>query len=438
MSTRKSAQLTRRQFTATAGAAVAAFAIVPRCTVAGSDETPPSERLRIAGIGVGGMGAGDINAVAPGNQIVALCDVDQNRSRGTFEKFPDAKPFRDFRKMFDAMEKDIDAVVVATPDHTHAVAAMAAIQRGKHVYCEKPLANSVADARAMAETAARTGVVTQMGNQVHASDHLRAVVELLQAGVLGRVEKVIAVCHKVLPRSGGELPTDTPPVPDYLDWDLWLGPALERPYHPAYHPGSWRVFWGFGSGNFADMGCHILDAPYWGLNLRHPTRIETEGSPPHPHVAPKRKMVRYHFEREQGEKPLEVVWYDGELAPAGKVIEGVSDGLMVIGERGRLVYNFRGGATQLLPAETFADFKPPEPTLPRPANHYVEWTEACKGRGKTASDFQYGAALTEVILAGVVAYRVGEPLEWDGPGMRATNCPDAERFIRPAQREGWA
>ena len=426
---------TRRRFLGTAAATGLGAWIWqgPQRAAAGQS---PNEKLNVGVVGTGGRGRSNLNGVARTENIVALCDVDQRRLAEAAEQHQGARQYADFRRMLE--QQDIDAVVVNTPDHTHAAISLAAMELGKHVYCEKPLANSVADARAMAETAARTGVVTQMGNQVHASDHLRAVVELLQAGVLGRVEKVIAVCHKVLPRSGGELPTDTPPVPDYLDWDLWLGPALERPYHPAYHPGSWRVFWGFGSGNFADMGCHILDAPYWGLNLRHPTRIETEGSPPHPHVAPKRKMVRYHFEREQGEKPLEVVWYDGELAPAGKVIEGVSDGLMVIGERGRLVYNFRGGATQLLPAETFADFKPPEPTLPRPANHYVEWTEACKGRGKTASDFQYGAALTEVILAGVVAYRVGEPLEWDGPGMRATNCPDAERFIRPAQREGWA
>ncbi len=394
-----------------------------------------NEKLNVGVVGTGGKGRGNMNAAARTENIVALCDVDRRRLAEAGEQYPAARQYADFRRMLE--QKDIDAVVVSTPDHTHAAASLPAMELGKHIYCEKPLASSIHDARRMAETAARTGVVTQMGNQVHAADHLRRVVELLQAGVLGRVEKVVTVCHKVLRHSGGELPTDTPPVPDHLDWDLWLGPAPQRPYHPAYHPGGWRVFWGLGSGNFADMGCHILDAPYWGLGLRYPVRIETEGPPPHPHVAPKRKVVRYQFEREEGGKPLEVAWYDGELAPAGEVIEGVSDGVMVIGERGRLIYNFRGGATQLLPAETFADVELPEPTLPRPASHSTEWTDACKGRGKTASDFQYGATLTEVVLAGVVAYRMGQPLEWNGPGMKAKNCPEAEALIRPAQREDW-
>ncbi|MFO7903075.1 MAG: Gfo/Idh/MocA family protein [Planctomycetota bacterium] len=394
-----------------------------------------NEKLSVGIVGTDGKGRGNMNAVARTENIVALCDVDRRRLAAAGEQYPGARQYADFRRMLE--QKDIDAVVVSTPDHTHAAASLPAMQLGKHVYCEKPLANSVADARRMAETAARTGVVTQMGNQVRASDHLRRVVELLQAGVLGRVEEVVTACHKVLRHSGGELPTDTPPVPDHLDWDQWLGPAPERPYHPVYHPGSWRVFWGLGSGNFADMGCHILDAPYWGLGLRYPVRIETEGPPPHPHVAPKRMIVRYQFEREDGGQPLEVAWYDGELAPAGEVIEGVNDGVMVIGERGRLIYNFRGGATQLLPAEVFANVEMPEPTLPRPGSHSTEWTEACKGRGKTASDFQYGATLTEVVLAGVVAYRVGETLEWDGPGMKAKNCPEAEALIRPAQRENW-
>ncbi len=394
-----------------------------------------NEKLNVAVVGTGGKGRGNMNAVARTENIVALCDVDRRRLAEAGVQFPPARQYADFRRMLD--QKDIDAVVVSTPDHTHAAAGLPAMELGKHVYCEKPLASSIADARRMAETAARTGVVTQMGNQMHATAHLRRVVELLKAGVLGKVEKVVTACHKVLPHSGGELPTDAPPVPDYLDWDLWLGPAPQRPYHPVYHPFGWRVFWGLGSGNFADMGCHILDAPYWGLGLRYPTRIETEGPPPHPHVAPKRTIVRYQFDRAEGGKPLEVAWYDGELAPAGEVIEGVNDGVMVLGERGRLIYNFRGGAARLEPDEAFADVELPEPTLPRPASHYVEWTEACKGRGKTLSDFQYGATLTEVVLAGVAAYRMGQALEWDGPAMQATNCPEAEALVRPAQRENW-
>jgi predicted dehydrogenase len=425
---------TRRRFLGAAAAAgVGAWVWKgPHRAAAGQSA---NEKLNVAVVGTGGKGRGNMNTIARTENIVALCDVDQRRLAEAGEQYPDARKYADFRRMLE--QQDIDAIVVSTPDHTHVAVSLPAMELGKHVYCEKPLANSIADSRAMAETAARTDVVTQMGNQMHATEHLRRVVELLKAGVLGSVEKVITVCHKVLRNSGGELPTDTPPVPDYLDWNLWLGPAPERPYHPLYHPFGWRVFWGLGSGNFADMGCHILDAPYWGLGLRYPVRIETEGPPPHPHVAPKRMMVRYQFEREEGGTPLEVVWCDGELAPVGEVIDGVNDGVMVIGERGRLIYNFRGGATRLEPTEAFAGVELPEPTLPRPASHYVEWTEACKGRGKTLSDFQYGAILTEVILAGVLAYRVGETLQWDGPAMRAKNCPEAEALIRPPRRKNW-
>ncbi len=425
---------TRRRFLGTAAAA-GFGAWVWKGPYRAAAGRSANDKLNVGVIGTGGKGRGNMNAVARTENIVALCDVDQRRLAEAGEQHPAARQYADFRRMLE--QNDIDAVVVNTPDHTHAAASLPAMELGMHVYCEKPLTNSIHDARRMAETAARTGVVTQMGNQMHASDHLRRVVELLQAGVLGRVDKVVTACHKVLRHSGSPLPTDTPPVPDHLDWDLWLGPAPDRPYHPVYHPFGWRVFWGLGSGNFADMGCHILDAPYWGLDLGYPVRIETEGPTPDSHVAPKRMIVRYQFEREPGSAPLEVAWYDGELAPAGEVIEGVSDGVMVIGERGRLIYNFRGGATRLVPEEAFADAELPEPSLPRPASHYIEWTEACKGRGKTASDFQYGAMLTEVVLAGVVAYRVGEPLDWDGPGMHAKNCPQAEELIRPEQRETW-
>jgi predicted dehydrogenase len=426
---------TRREFLQSAGAAGLSLWAWPGEQRAAAVYSP-NEKLNVAVVGAGGRGGRNLKAVARTENIVALCDVDQQRLGKAAEEHPQAKRYADFRRMLE--QNDIDAVVVSTPDHTHAPISLAAMELGKHVYCEKPLASSISDARAMARTASRTGVVTQMGNQTHAADHLRKVVEMLQGGILGRVEKVVACCHKVLRNSGGELPGDSPPVPEHLDWDLWLGPVPERPYHPMYHPWGWRVFWGLGSGNFGDMACHILDAPYWGLELDSPTRVEAEGPSPHPHVAPKGMKVRYEFDRGVGNPPLEVVWYDGELAPAGEIVEGVNDGFMVIGERGRLIYNFRGGATKLTPAEAFANAELPEPTLPRPDDHYREWTEACKGRGRTWSDFQYGAALTETVLAGVVAYRMGQPLDWDAPGMQASNCPEAGSLICPPRRPGWA
>ncbi len=402
---------------------------------AAAQSRSPNEKLNVAIVGTGGRGARNLAPIAKTENIVALCDVDQRKLAQAAEQHPAAKQYADYRKLLE--QNSIDAVVISTPDHTHVNISLAAMALGKHVYCEKPLANNIRDARAMAEAAKRAGVVTQMGNQNHAADRLRQVVEALQAGVLGRVDRVTAFCQKILPHSGTTLPTQAQPVPAYLDWDLWLGPAPERPYHAVYHPFNWRVFWGLGAGNFADMGCHILDAPYWGLGLTSPTVIEAEGPSPDEHVAPKGIQVRYTFARDEDQPPLEVVWRDGEYAPAGSIAEGVSDGVVAVGERGKLIFNFRGGATQWLAHDGAEPLELPEPTLPRPQSHHQEWTDACKGRGRALSDFAYGAALTEMILAGVVAYRVGKRLEWDGPAMRATNCPEAEALIHPPQRDGW-
>ncbi len=417
----------------------AAALVLPTVVSARAWAGGANEKLNLAAVGVGGRGAGNIGALARSENVVALCDVDARRLAEAAERYPGARRYDDFRPMLD--RENVDAVVVSTPDHTHAAVSVAAMSLGRHVYCEKPLASSIHEARQMAETATRSGVVTQMGNQLHASEPVRRVVELLHAEVLGPVRKVVTFCNKVLRHSGGDLPGDRPPVPPHLDWDLWLGPAAERPYHPVYHPGGWRVFWGLGSGNFGDMACHILDAPYWGLGLRYPVSVEAEGPPPHPHVAPTRMVVRYRFVREGGAPPLEAVWYDGELAPPEASIEGLElpgEGALVIGDRGQLLHSFRSGEIRLLPDEEFSEFEPPEPTLPRPRSHYEEWIEACKGRGQTSSDFRYGAALTETVLAGVVAFRLGERLEWDGPGMRAANAPQAEPLVRPPLREGWS
>lgn len=401
-----------------------------------SADRSPNEMLNVAVIGVAGRGASNLAAVAELTNVVALCDIDDPRLGKAAEQHPRAKTYNDFRKLLE--QRDIDAVLVATPDHTHAVAAVAAMKLGKHVYCEKPLAHSVWEVRRMTETAAEQKVATQMGNQRHAAPELRQVVELLRAGVIGPVREVITWSNKVF--SGGDRPTDTPPVPENVHWDLWLGPAPERPYHPTYHPRLWRGWWDFGSGNYGDMACHILDAPYWGLNLRWPTKVSAEGPPVHPESAPKWLIVNYEFPARDGQPPVKFTWYDGEKAPPRHILEGVTlpgQGALMIGEKGKILFPHGNEPARLLPEADFAGFKLPEPTLPRPQSHHAEWIHACKTGEPAASNFDYAGPLAETVMAGVVAYRVGQQLDWDGEAMRATNCPEADRLIRPRFREGW-
>ena len=338
--------------------------------MARSAETPPSEKLNIAGIGVGGMGAGDIGAVAPGNNIVALCDVDQNRSRGTFEKFPDAKPYRDFRKMFDEMEKSIDAVVVATPDHFHAVAAMAAIQRGKHVYCEKPLAHSVFEVRQLMKAAAEHKVVTQLGNQGHSSESIRVFCEWIWDGAIGKVHTIHAGCRAV--NSGVDaLPRlkEQHEVPAHLDWDLWLGPALDRPYHPAYLPGSWRGWVPFGNGTIGDWVCHVVDPVFWALDLGAPKTILAEVKDYDPKTQgdayPKGDKLTFEFPAKGERGPITMHWYSGteaiprvpDLEPERKPVE---TGAFVLGDKGTIMYGSHGaGGVRIVPEAKMKEYPLP-------------------------------------------------------------------------------
>lgn len=395
-----------------------------------------NDKLDVGFIGANGRGARNLAAIAETEHVVALCDVDALRLAESAERHPSAARYADYRRMLD--DEKLDAVVVSTPDHTHAVAAVAAMQSGRHVYCEKPLAHAVYEARRMAEVAAETGAVTQMGNQSHGTDRLRRVVEIVRSGMLGPVHQVVCWSNKQF--SGGDRPAETPPVPEHLDWDLWLGPAPERPYHPDYVPFTWRGWWDFGSGNFGDMGCHIIDAPYWALELDSPTSILAAGPPPHPESSPTALVVRYEFPEQGDRPPVTLTWYDGQWAPPFDQIDDVTlppQGSLIMGEQGQLLFPHSSGDVQLFPRERFADAEMPEPTLPRPPHHHAEWIAACKGEGRTYSDFAYAARMTEMILAGVVAYRLGKPLEWDGPAMRATNAPEADALIRPEMRAGW-
>lgn len=395
-----------------------------------------NDKLNVGFIGANGRGARNLAAVAETENVVALADVDQLRLAESADRHPAATCYADFRRMLDT--ENLDAVVVSTPDHTHAPAAIAAMQSGHHVYCEKPLAHSVYEARRMAEVAEETGAVTQMGNQSHATDRLRSVIEIVRSGALGPVHQVICWSNKQF--SGGDRPTERPSVPESLNWDLWLGPAPERPYHPSYVPFYWRGWWDFGSGNFGDMGCHIIDAPYWALDLEYPTSILAAGPPPHAESSPGAMVVRYEFPERQGEPPVSLTWYDGEWAPPYEQIDDAplpNQGSIIFGEHGQLLFPHVRGDIGLFPRERFAGFELPEPMLPRPEHHHAEWIAACKGQGEPQSNFAYGGRLTEVILAGVVAYRLGKRLDWDGPAMRATNAPEAEFLIRPEMRPGW-
>ena len=414
--------------------------------------------MRVAVIGVGGRGMNDLEAVAasPGASIVALCDCDERQAVAAIKAFPQAARFTDWRRLLDRRD-DFDAVVVATPDHNHAIVSIEAMRRGKHVYCEKPLAHSIFEAREMARVAREAGVVTQMGTQGHAYEGTRRAVEVLRSGALGDVKEL----HVWTDRPAGWWaqgilrPADRPPVPAGLDWDVWLGPAPDRPYNDAYVPFKWRGFWDFGTGAIGDMGIHTLDTAYWGLQLGPvvSARIkDCSPSPGHPSLretAPLWSILEVTFAAEAGKAPVTMTWYDGGKLPPPDLFNGEKlitrdGGSLIVGSKGTLfTRTWHGGQNEkdmflLLPTRQFEGFVSPTPTLPRTTGHHEEWVSACLGRGKALSDFGYAASLTEALLVGNLALRTGKSIEWDTAAMRAVNAPEADTFIRPAFRPGWS
>jgi predicted dehydrogenase len=394
----------------------------------------PGDKLDLAVIGVGNRGAEDLEAVA-GENVIALCDVDRDYLLAAAKLHKGARLYSDFRDLLKC--EKLDAVVVATPDHTHAVATAAALRAGLDVYCEKPLTHSVAEARAIAELARSKRAVTQMGIQIHARDNYRRAVEIVRSGAIGPVRECHVFCNGKT-WSGGERPSDHPPVPATLRWDLWLGPAPERPYHPTYLPANWRRWWDFGGGTLSDMACHYMDLAFWALDLRHPTSIEAVGPPVDPETAPNGFRAHYQFDSRADQPACEVSWYDGASKPPVLATLGLSDwenGVLFIGDRGHLVADY--DKWKIGPNDRFADFKPPMPAIPRSIGHHLEWIEACKHRDTTTCNFDYSGALTETVLLGNVAYRTGKRIEWDADRLVATNAPDAQRFIDPPYRSGW-
>jgi len=405
--------------------------------------TQANERLNIAGIGVGGRGADDVNGVASEN-VIALCDVDEKHAAQTFERYPKAKRYKDFRKMLDEMHQKIDAVVIGTPDHTHAPAGVMAMKLGKHCYCEKPLAHSTYEARVMAEVAREKKLVTQMGTQIHAESNYRRVVELIQTGAIGTVREVhvwlganFSGPPKPTDMSQPDAPSDRPAVPETLDWDLWLGPASYRPYHPAYAPFGWRYWWNFANGQLGDFFCHYCDLAFWALKLRHPITVEAEG-PIHPESAARWTIARQEYPARGNLPPVTLTWYHGGGYPAfvkeSKVPQW-GNAVLFIGSEGMLIADY--GQHKLLPEEKYADFKRPDPFIPDSIGHHHEWVEACKTGGATTCNFDYSGALTEAALLCNVALRTGKKLTWDAKNLKAIGCPEADKFIKLEYRKGW-
>jgi len=443
---------TRRKFIAASGAA-SAFLFVPSYVLGLGGQTSPNNKLNIAGIGIGGQGGHDIDEFK-GENIVALCDVDWGYAAPTFKRYPDAKRYKDFREMLDK-EKSIDAVVVGTPDHNHAQVSVAAIRRGKHVYCEKPLTRTVHEARVVAQAAREAKVATQMGNQGMAFEGNRLINEWLADGAIGAVREVHVWSDRPTQRGkmplwwpqALERPKDTPAVPETLDWDLWLGPAPYRPYHPAYAPFRWRGWWDFGSGGLGDMGIHNLAPVFSALKLGAPESIQASSTPLFPETVPSAALVHYQFPARGDLPPVKLHWYDGGLLPerpaeleANRVLDP-EDGILFIGDRGKMLVTGWGGEhPRLLPESRDKEYKRPAKTLPRSAGgHYQEWVQACKTGSATRSDFSFAGPLTEAVLLGSVCiHNGGDPLHWDSAAMKFTNDPDANKFLHYEYRKGWS
>jgi predicted dehydrogenase len=439
---------TRREFVQGAALAGAAVLGLPGFVRSRS----PSEKLRIAIIGCGGRGAANMKPML-GETIVALCDVDENNLLKAAQQVPQAKKFRDFRKLYDDLkDSEFDAVVVSTTEHTHAFATLPALQRKKHVYCEKPLTHNVVEARLITETAKKAGIATQMGTQIHASGNYRRVVELVQAGAVGPVYEV----HVWVSRAWGwqsdeeakrhqdivstrERPGQAMSIPGSLDWDLWLGPAPKRPFHSVYVPGPrWYRWWDFGNGTMSDLGSHWIDLPFWALKLDAPRAIEAIGPPVHPELAPASMTATYEYGARGDLPPVKLAWYQGaskpELWKTGRIPQW-GNGVLFVGAKGMLLADY--GKNLLLPEKDFAGYTRPAKSIPDSIGHHAEWIQACKTGAPTTCHFGYSGPLTEANHLGNVAFRAGKRLEWDTRSLHILNAPAAEQFLGREYRNGW-
>ncbi len=442
MKTAADRRLPRRRFLQQTGLSAAGVWLTGGALARGGGS--PNGLVNVAFVGVAHRAAdnlAEISKLTESAKVVALCDVDDHYLADAQQHHPAARTYNDFREMLAG--RDIDAVVVSTPDHCHAAATAAALHGGRHVYCEKPLTHTVAEARRITELAQRTKRVTQIGTQIHAGTNYRRVVELIQTGAIGSVLEAHVWCGATY--GGKSLPPASPPVPPGLHWDLWLGPVPPCPYHPEYLPTTWRNWWAFGGGTLADFGCHFMDLPFWALGLRYPEVIEVlDGPPVHPESVPPWLIVRYQYPGRAPTRtgvrqpPITLTWYHGGKQPQLLTDEQATyfkSGVLFVGEQGRLLADYTRRV--LLPEESFTDFKAPTPFIPDSIGHHKEWIEAIRTGGTTTCQFGYSGPLTEAALLGNVAYRVGQRLDWDHQKLRVRNCRAATPFIQYQYRSGW-
>lgn len=466
----------RRDFIRTGAMATAGFFIVPRHVLGGPGYIAPSDRLNIAGIGAGGKGASDLSefAKSPKVNIVAMCDVDEAQAAGSMKRFSKAKFYYDYREMLEKEKNNIDAVSVSTPDHTHAVATLAAMELGKHVYVQKPLTHDIYEARMLTEAAKKYKVVTQMGNQGGSGDGVRSMKEWYDAKLIGKVTKVYAWTNRPVWPQGLAKPGGTHTIPSTMKWDLWIGPSKFEDYNPAYHPFNWRGWWAFGTGALGDMACHIMDPIYRILPILYPNEVEC--SLPNQFTAawteagyidscPPASIIHLNYPRLDGKGDIKVTWMDGGLLPQ-RPAELLPDeemgnwdgGVIFEGTKGKMMCDCYGGNPRLLPTSRMKETKLPKPTLTRvPEGHYVQWVNACiagHGNAETSSPFEYAGPFTESILMGNLAIRswmIKNPkltgwgdkylgrkkLLWDAANMKITNFDEANQFVKREYRTGW-
>ncbi len=432
--------VTRRQFIK-AASAVTAFTIVPRHVLGGAGHTAPSDKINIAGIGVGGMGFHNLRELESQN-IVALCDVDHQYAAKVFDRYPKAKRYKDHRKMLQN-QKDIDAVMIATPDHTHAMITIDSMKAGKHVYCQKPLTHTIRQARHVARVAKQTGVVTQMGIQGHSAEGIKLICEWIWDGAIGKIEKVDAWCSLAYYPPGQafwctthyDIPKEKPPVPDGMDWKRWLGPAPYRDYHPTYHPGRWRAWYDFGCGMMGDRGVHTLDSVFMALKLDQPTAISATVSNLNEQTHPISSIVNYYFAARENLPPVKLTWYEGIRAPRPEELEDgrrlpAEGGILFKGDKGTIMCGIYADSPRIVPEAKMKAYKRPQKTLPRiTTSHEMEWVNAIKQGRKANADFAYSARLTEFVLLGNLAKRTQSKLYYDAKNMKITNNDQANQLM---------